>query len=30
LVCEFSGTGRVWIQSRNLNALVSWITPFLR
>jgi uncharacterized protein (TIGR00266 family) len=30
LVCEFTGTGRVWIQSRNLNALVSWISPFLR
>ena len=30
LVCEFTGTGRVWIQSRNLNALVGWITPYLR
>lgn len=30
LVCEFSGQGRVWIQSRNLGALVGWITPHLR
>lgn len=30
LVCEFSGQGRVWIQSRNLSALVGWLTPFLR
>jgi uncharacterized protein (TIGR00266 family) len=30
LVCEFSGEGRVWIQSRNLNALINWITPYLR
>lgn len=30
LVCEFSGQGRVWIQSRNISALVSWINPFLR
>jgi len=30
LVCEFTGQGRVWIQSRNLNALVGWITPYLR
>ncbi len=29
LVCEFSGQGRVWIQSRNLGALVGWITPHL-
>ena len=30
LVCEFTGTGRVWIQSRNLGALVNWISPQLR
>lgn len=30
LVCEFTGQGRVWIQSRNLGALVGWITPQLR
>jgi uncharacterized protein (TIGR00266 family) len=30
LVCEFTGTGRIWIQSRNLNALVGWVTPYLR
>ncbi|MBX3247975.1 MAG: TIGR00266 family protein [Myxococcales bacterium] len=27
LVCEFNGQGRVYIQSRNLGALVDWITP---
>jgi len=30
LVCEFSGQGTVWIQSRNLSALVGWLTPHLR
>jgi len=29
LVCEFRGRGTVYIQSRNLKALVSWITPLL-
>lgn len=29
LVCEFSGTGTVYIQSRNLGALVNWISPLL-
>ena len=29
LVCEFRGTGRVYIQSRNVSGLVSWISPFL-
>lgn len=29
LVCEFTGQGRVWIQSRNLSSIVSWITPLL-
>lgn len=29
LVCEFTGQGRVWIQSRNLGALVGWVTPYL-
>lgn len=29
LICEFSGQGKVWIQSRNLSALVGWITPRL-
>jgi uncharacterized protein (TIGR00266 family) len=29
LVCEFRGKGRVYIQSRNLGALVGWVTPFL-
>jgi uncharacterized protein (TIGR00266 family) len=29
LVCEFQGQGRILIQSRNLGALVSWLSPFL-
>ena len=29
LVCEFSGEGTVYLQSRNLSALVGWITPYL-
>ena len=29
LVCEFTGQGRVWIQSRNLGSLVGWISPYL-
>jgi uncharacterized protein (TIGR00266 family) len=29
LVCEFSGRGTVYIQSRNLAALVSWVSPLL-
>lgn len=29
LVCEFNGQGTVYIQSRNVNALVSWLTPLL-
>jgi uncharacterized protein (TIGR00266 family) len=29
LVCEFNGTGRVYIQSRNVNSLVGWLTPLL-
>lgn len=29
LVCEFSGRGKVYVQSRNLGALVSWLTPLL-
>lgn len=29
LVCEFNGQGRVYLQSRNLNSLVSWLTPQL-
>lgn len=29
LVCEFSGNGTVFIQSRNLRALASWLTPYL-
>ncbi|HEX2881814.1 MAG TPA: TIGR00266 family protein [Polyangiaceae bacterium] len=29
LVCEFNGQGTVYIQSRNVNALVGWLTPLL-
>jgi uncharacterized protein (TIGR00266 family) len=29
LVCEFSGRGNVYVQSRNMDALVSWLTPLL-
>lgn len=29
LVCEFTGRGTVYVQSRNLGALVSWLTPLL-
>ena len=29
LVCEFRGRGTVYIQSRNLKALVSWLSPLL-
>jgi uncharacterized protein (TIGR00266 family) len=29
LVCEFTGQGTVYIQSRNLGALVSWVSPLL-
>lgn len=29
LVCEFRGQGRVYIQSRNLGSLVTWISPYL-
>ena len=29
LVCEFRGRGTVYVQSRNLEALVGWVTPLL-
>jgi uncharacterized protein (TIGR00266 family) len=29
LVCEFQGRGTVYMQSRNLTALVGWVTPLL-
>jgi len=29
LVCEFSGRGTIYIQSRNMGALVGWISPLL-
>lgn len=28
LVVEFSGKGKVWLQTRNLASLVSWISPY--
>lgn len=27
-VCRFSGQGRVWVQTRMANALVSWVHPY--
>jgi len=29
LVCEFTGQGRVYLQSRNTSSLVSWLSPLL-
>jgi uncharacterized protein (TIGR00266 family) len=29
LVMHFTGTGTVWLQTRNVGALVRWITPSL-
>jgi uncharacterized protein (TIGR00266 family) len=29
LVCEFNGRGTIYVQSRNLNSLVGWISPLL-
>lgn len=29
LVCEFQGQGTVWIQTRNLGSIVSWLIPLL-
>jgi uncharacterized protein (TIGR00266 family) len=29
LVCEFQGRGTVYVQSRNIKALVGWLTPLL-
>jgi uncharacterized protein (TIGR00266 family) len=29
LVCEFTGQGRVYLQSRNLSSLASWLGPLL-
>jgi uncharacterized protein (TIGR00266 family) len=29
LVCEFHGRGRIYIQSRNMSALVGWLTPLM-
>lgn len=29
LVCEFSGQGKIWIQTRNLPSIVDWIVPLL-
>ena len=30
LVCRFSGKGRVWVQTRQLNAFRAWVHPFRR
>lgn len=30
LVCEFKGTGKIWIQSRKLMPLVGWVEPYRR
>jgi len=27
-VCRFSGKGKVWIQTRKVNAFTSWLFPF--
>lgn len=29
LVCHFHGTGKLWIQTRNLGQLAQWLTPML-
>ncbi|MDX1924935.1 MAG: TIGR00266 family protein [Pirellulaceae bacterium] len=28
LVCQFSGQGRVWIQTRHPSSFISWVNPF--
>ena len=30
LVCQFSGQGRVWIQTRHVPSFLSWVNPFRR
>jgi uncharacterized protein (AIM24 family) len=27
-VCRFSGKGKVWIQTRGIQALLKWVHPF--
>lgn len=29
LVCEFTGQGRIWMQTRNTGALATWLTPMV-
>jgi uncharacterized protein (TIGR00266 family) len=29
LVCEFTGKGRIWLQTRNTSSLVGWVLPML-
>lgn len=29
LVMEFTGTGTLWLQTRNLGSLISWLTPLM-
>ena len=28
LVCQFSGQGRVWIQTRHVHSFLSWVNPY--
>ena len=28
LVCQFTGTGRVWIQTRQVSSFLSWVHPY--
>jgi uncharacterized protein (TIGR00266 family) len=28
LVCQFTGTGRVWIQTRQISSFLAWVHPF--
>lgn len=30
LVCQFSGQGKVWIQTRHVHSFLSWVNPFRR
>ena len=30
LVCRFSGTGRLWVQTRKLGAFAGWVRPYRR
>ncbi len=30
LICEFSGKGRVWVQTRQIGSFLSWVYPYRR